>query len=200
MQQLRQQQAALSQQNAPQVIEHLPTPIAKTVFGRELHFRLSGGRISYVPFDEFVEMLKKDAQNKIELLRSAPSFTESVGPIGDYQMRYVMKRSQRAVETPAGKAVQELAELDYFELIPLQDAIGEPIEVALAEGSDFLGRIRHEDPRATTVTVWVYADGFDQYRSLKQRLTDLGYLSAARPLPPNQLIGGSPSGRRSAAQ
>ena len=33
----------------PTVIEHLPTPLAKTVFGKEVHFRLLGGRVSLRP-------------------------------------------------------------------------------------------------------------------------------------------------------
>lgn len=40
-----------------QVIEHLPTPMAKTVFGKELHFRLMAGRLTYVPWDALVECL-----------------------------------------------------------------------------------------------------------------------------------------------
>ena len=52
--------AALNAAVPTGVIEHLPTPMAKTVFGKEVHFRLSGGRISYVPWDELVEKLKAD--------------------------------------------------------------------------------------------------------------------------------------------
>ena len=49
------------QQMKPEVhvIEHMPTPMAKTVFGKEMHFRLENGSISYVPFDELVDRMQR---------------------------------------------------------------------------------------------------------------------------------------------
>jgi hypothetical protein len=45
-----------------------------------------------------------------------------------------------------------------------------------------------------------YPESFGDFRTLKKALFDLGYTTAARPLPPGILIGGSPNGSRSAAQ
>jgi hypothetical protein len=51
LEQLDQAQSA-TQHQPPEVIEHLPTPMARTVFGTELHFRLLGGRLAFVPWTE----------------------------------------------------------------------------------------------------------------------------------------------------
>ena len=44
--------------NRPTIIQHLPTPMAKTVFGRELHFRLGESRLTFVPWDELIKELR----------------------------------------------------------------------------------------------------------------------------------------------
>jgi hypothetical protein len=51
--------ATLNVPETPGIIEHLPTPLAKTVFGKELHLRLVDGKIAYVPFNEFAARLKE---------------------------------------------------------------------------------------------------------------------------------------------
>ena len=55
-------------------------------------------------------------------------------------------------------------------------------------------------PQSTTITIWVYPDSFGYFHDLKHVLYDEGYLTAARPMPDGQAIGGSPRGTRSAAQ
>jgi hypothetical protein len=184
----------------PAVIEHLPTPMAKTVFGKELHFRLSEGRLTYVPWDELVAALQREAPRKAWRLKDEPSFTETLGPIGGFWMRYTLKRVEHTTPTRTGIAVQQRVELDRFVLVPVVDTLGEPLEDALRSGSDFDSLIRSHKPAETTVTVWVYPDSYAQFRAIKHALFQRGYLTASRPLPEGQPIGGSPNGTRSAAQ
>ena len=92
-------------ENAPpsvEVIEHLPTPMAKTVFGKEIHFRLGGGRVTYVPWDELVEQLKREAPHKVWRLKDATQFTETLGPIGGFWMKYTLKRTEHTLPTTHG--------------------------------------------------------------------------------------------------
>ena len=61
------------------IIEHLPTPMAKTVFGKEIHFQLLGGKITYVPWDELVAKLQDEARQKMWRLKDAAEITETIG-------------------------------------------------------------------------------------------------------------------------
>jgi hypothetical protein len=91
-------------------------------------------------------------------------------------------------------------QLVRWELIPVTSELGEPVDQALAADADLKQRLQRSSPDATTVTVWTYPDSFGNFRTLKEALFELGYATAARPLPNGILIGGSPSGSRSAAQ
>ena len=185
---------------AQNVIEHLPTPMAKTVFGTELHFRLLQGRLVIIPWEELVAKLKEDAPHNVWKLKEATSITESLGPIGGFRMKYTLRRVQHVAPANGGVAVQQRIELDRFILVPVQDDLGEPLEQALRGGSEFQETLARFDPNRTTVTVWVYPDSFNQFRALKAELFRRGYLTAGRPIPEGHPIGGSPDGSRSAAQ
>ena len=189
----------LAKQAPPKgIIEHLPTPMAKTVFGKEIHMRLAGNRLAIVPWDALVEQLKADAPRKIWRLRETESFTETLGPIDNFWMRYTMKRTE--VPLPGRTGTQQRAELDRFILGPVDESVGEPVEQVFAEQSEFATLIRSLDPNRATITIWVYPDSFQHYRSFKKYLFDRGFLAAARPLPEGHPIGGSPDGSRSAAE
>ena len=189
----------LAKQAPPKgIIEHLPTPMAKTVFGKEHHLRPAGNRLSIVPWDALVEQLKADAPKKIWRLRETESFTESLGPIDNFWMRYTMKRTE--VTLPGRGAVQQRAELDRFVLGPIDESVGEPVEQVFRDQSEFATLIRSLDPNRATITIWVYPDSFQHYRAFKKYLFDRGFLTAARPLPEGHPIGGSPDGSRSAAE
>ena len=65
----------------PHVLEHLPTPMARTVFGNEIHFRLLNHRLAYVPWDEVIEEVKHDIRNHLSKLRDNAR-VEALGPRG----------------------------------------------------------------------------------------------------------------------
>lgn len=184
----------------PGVIEHLPTPMAKTVFGHEYHFRLAGGRLTYLPWDDFVERLKADVPQRIHRLKDQSSFTETVGPLDGFVMRYTVKKVERTLQSGGAVSTQQRAELDRFVIEPVAEPIGEPLERALQPNSDFRDRIDRLEPAKSTITVWVYPDSYHQFRDLKRMLFERGFLAAARPLPEGHPIGASPDGSRSAAQ
>ncbi len=176
--------------NTPQVIKHLPTPMAKTVFGRELHFRLYAGRIAYVPWDELAAKLQEDAPQQIWKLRDAPRVTETIGPIQHFRMTYTLRHSSDG----------RRAELERFVLVPTRNDLGERLEEVGNPSSKFESILSQYDPNRTTITVWVYPDSFEEFRQLKLQLFRRGYAAAGRPLPAGHPIGGSPEGTRSAAQ
>lgn len=182
------------------IIEHLPTPMAKTVFGKEIHFQLSGGKITYVPWDELVEKLQDEARQKMWRLKDASQITETVGPISGFLMRYQLKKTQQTVTTRAGTAVQQRVELDNFVLIPVDESLGEPAAEAFLDGSRMHSILAKNNPDKSTITIWTYPDSFNEFRDLKHELFSRGYLTASRPMPEGVPIGGSPRGTRSAAQ
>lgn len=183
-----------------EVLRHIPTPLAKTVFGKEVHFRLSDGWLTYVPIEELVERFRQEARLKVWKLKDAPRTTESVGPIRGFKMRYTLQRIEQRVPTQAGMAVEQRVELESFTVIPTSDDLGEPLERALQPGSEFLALLNMHVPSETTVTIWIYPDSFVQFRQLREVLLAKGFLTAGRPLPEGQPITGSPDGTRSAAQ
>jgi hypothetical protein len=182
------------------VIEHLPTPMAKTVFGKELHFRLHQGRLAFVPWDEFVERLPAEVRQKVWRLKKQPELAETFGPIGGFWIRYTLKRVVYQHATGMGIAVQRGVELEKFILIPVDEEMGEPLADALESDSQFRAILAANQAEATTITVWTYPDSFDEFRELKRFLFENKYLTASRPLSFDTPIGGSPHGTRSSAQ
>lgn len=184
----------------PGIIEHLPTPMAKTVFGKEIHLRLQAGKIAYVPMSEFVDRLKTDAQRNAWKLKDSDRITEVIGPIDGFRMKYTLHRVEKAVQHQGMAGRASFVELEKFILIPVTDDMGEPLDLALSPGSGTLGLLREFPPDRTTITVWVYPDSFQDFRKLKAEMFKLGYATAGRPLPEGHPIGGSPDGSQSAAQ
>lgn len=170
------------------ILEHLPTPMARTVFHKELHIMLRQRQIIVIPWERLVETLKQQVPLTAQRQASRGKLEDSLGPLGGFLMKYKM------VAVPGG------FELDRFELEPTSSVIAEPLETALQESSRFAMELASRNPRETVVTVWVYPDSFDDYRTLKARLYSEGFLCAARPLPEGVRIGASPHGSRSAAQ
>jgi hypothetical protein len=191
---------AEQQKQSSVVLRHLPTPMAKTVFGKELHFRLHNGRIAYVPFDEMVAMLKEDAQRQVWKLKDAAGIEEQLGPVKGFRMNYRLVRKEFTTPGQFGAVSQTGVELDQFQLHPISDELGEPVRTALKRGSQFQDILAAHRPQSTTITIWVYPESFGMFHDMKHALYDLGYLTAARPMPNGQPIGGSPRGTRSAAQ
>jgi hypothetical protein len=192
--------AAESATDTTDVIEHLPTPMARTVFGQELHFRLQNGRLTYLPWDDLVQKLKDEAGQKLWKLKDATLVHEEAGPVGGFRIRYALKRVEHSMPSKLGPVSQRRIELDHFQLVPTSEDLGEPIEKVWKDGSQLRGILAAHPPKQATITVWVYPDGFEQFRQLKTELFQKGYLTAARPMPAGRLIGGSPQGTRSASQ
>ncbi|RMF39836.1 MAG: hypothetical protein D6753_12900 [Planctomycetota bacterium] len=170
------------------VLEHLPTPMARTVFTREVHLQIKGNRVTLIPWERLVEMLRRQAPLAAGRHAARGEIADTLGPVGGFLMHFHM------VPIPGG------LELDRFELEPLPDAPAETLEEALGTAGRLQIELATRDPAETVVTAWVYPDSFETFRKLKARLFEQGFLTAARPLPWDVRIGASPHGTRSAAQ
>lgn len=197
---VRSKQVLDQQEDQPVVLKHIPTPLAKTVFGRELHFRLQDGRLVYVPMTELVSKLRSEWQEKLWKLKDVPEVTETIEGQQGFRMQYTLARKRIVADTPQGPVQREVMHVAGFELIPTRTDLGEPVASAVSPSGDFYKRVTQHDPEHTTVTVWTYPNSYGDFRRIKEQLFNMGYLTAGRPMPAGHPIGGSPQGSRSAAQ
>ncbi len=184
-----------------QVVESLPTPIASTVHGEELHLRLARGRVAVIPMERLLDQVRQDAEARLWHLKEKSTFTGTVGPVEGFRLRYQFARHSVRSRGPDGNITTgTVARLVRFELLPVEEDLGEPFEQALMPGSALMTAIREAPAGRTTITCWTYSDSFSQFRGLKQELFERGYSTAARPLMPGLRIGASIHGSRSVAQ
>ena len=185
----------------PIVVESYPTPLSRRVSGREAHFQLRGGRIALIPLESLIDRLKQSAQRQKYKLLNLPELTDTVGPLGGFRLRYTLERHDVSPETAmlTGRS-GSYARLRRWTLIPVSSQLGEPVDLALAEGSEFRQAVSKLRPGRTTITIWTYQDSFGSFRRIKRALYLLGFSVAARPLPLGTPIAGSPAGSKSAAE
>jgi hypothetical protein len=185
----------LESQKAPTVVvRHYPTPISRTVSGHEVHFQLAGGKISYVPIDEFVDDVRSDMRSSGVDYGNLEDKVGVVGPRNGFEFRYTM-----AIISERGRGVVGIRAKE-FQIVPVGMQEGETIERAMQPNSQFHRALAMHSPHDTTVTMWTYPDSFATYGQLKEELHRLGFATAGRPLPMGVLIGGSDHGTKSSAQ
>ncbi len=197
----RQREQAEKTADAPVVVESYPTPLSRAVDGPEAHLLIQNGRVVFVPVEPLLDEFQSEAKRQVYKLRDQPELTDTVGPIDGFRLRYTLARHDIAPETAQRTGHGgSYARLERWTLVPSSDELGEPVRLALQEGSDFRRSLAKILPGRTTVTIWVYPDGFEAFREVRKELYRLGYTIAARPLPPGTPISGSPEGSKSAAQ
>ena len=202
LERLRVERSAVEAITAPTVkVESYPTPLSRTVEGRELHFQLKRGRLVYIPLDELIDKFKNTARDKAWKMKDEDEMTDTLGPIQDFRLRYTLERVDLSTEMAMRSGQHgSFIQLARWELLPVSSDLGEPVDLVLAPDSTFHARLAKANPHQWTVTLWIYPDSFDLFRAVRKDLYHAGYSIAARPLPDNVPIGGSPRGSKSAAQ
>jgi hypothetical protein len=170
-----------------------PTPIGRTVNGEEIHFRLAGDRIAYIPLEELFELAKQHTQRNSRSLSEMQSRIETVGPTQGFALDYVIEAK---IDQARGQVLVRSRE---WVVRPAEPLVGEPVAEALAGASRFRRALSGVKPD-TTVTLWCYPDSFGGYRKIREELHRLGIPTAARPLPDGAPIGGSTDGSKSVVQ
>ncbi|MFN7292724.1 MAG: hypothetical protein ACK5T6_19240, partial [Pirellula sp.] len=105
----------------PIVLHHLPTPMAKTVFGHEIHVMMTENKVSVIPWNELVDSLKREARGAVERNTQRDRFTNELGPIGGFTMKYTLKSQTGMMSDGARTAMGRMVELDRFVLTPEPD-------------------------------------------------------------------------------
>lgn len=171
-----------------------PTPIGRTVNGEEIHFRLAGGRIAYVPLEELFELAKANTRrNYSGSVSELAAKIVTVGPTQGFSLDYVIEAK---VDPSRGQVLIRSRE---WVVRPAEAAVGETVAEALGSSSRFRRALAGVKPD-TTVTLWCYPDSFEGYRAVRAELYRLGVPTAGRPLPEGAPIGGSTEGSKSVAQ
>jgi len=178
----------------PQAVQitSYPTPIGKTVDDNEAHLQLKGGRLAVLPMDMLVSRLRSILRSSVSRMGSSNEFVDTIGPIEGFRMRYVIERRDVAQGS--------VYELSFVEFLPITSQLGEPVDDALRDGSEFRAALARMSPDTYTITIWTYPDSFTDYARLKKELYEMGYAVASRPLPHGMAIGASPKGSKSSAQ
>jgi len=186
---------------APKVLQHRLAPLARAVSTKEVHFRLSGGRVSIVPIDALVESLQASLQRQRDFIMSRDRYASTVGPIDGYRMEYAIQRHKGGNISDELKYGQTMIRMvvSGWVIRPDGEVTGETAEEALRPGSKFQQAVRDGGSLAT-LTFWIYPDSFDLYRQLQDYAYQRDLNVAARPLPEGVPIAGSPSGSKSMAQ
>lgn len=189
-----------AQDTGPRKIDHLPTPIARTVFTDEVHFRLIRGRLAPVPLEELIDEMKNEWRAQANQLKYSNETVEIVGPIEGFRLQYKLQLVSKTIVSEYSQQIRQEPEFAGFVLVPISDELGTSLEEALQPNSWLDARIKRLDPEETTITVWVYPDSYREFAELKKHLYERGFLTAGWPLPEGMLISGGPNGFRSNAQ
>ena len=162
-------------------IAHLPTPMAKTVFGKEVYFRLKNDRLSVIPFDRLADEIGRDFRRTSSSLREGVS-DAAVGPVRGYVARYVLNRSNELVRDGNQIARMTRARVVVASFEPLREPHGTPINEVLANDDWLDVELNGHPPETTTVTVAVYPDSYGSFRKLREKIYAKGFATAARPI------------------
>ena len=122
---------------------------------------------------------------------------ETVGPLDGYRLQYQLTAAENG---PAGARQGRTITFDRFRVIPQANQTSETVTAALTEGSRFRSILSRHEPRRTTVSIWLYPDGFADHRTLKNWLHENGYQIASWPLEHGRHIAGGPNGFKTSAQ
>jgi hypothetical protein len=123
------------------------------------------------------------------------------GPVGDFSIRYQVVPVGLGLASRYGPATLDAEySLAGYEIVPLRSRRGEDVRAMMEPASQFGRAVNQLDPQRDTITLWVYPDSFEVFRQVRDMLHERGFMVAARPLPDDMPIRGSPSGSISAAQ
>ncbi len=190
--------------SAPEVeeIECVPTPLAKEVDVPSIHLRLREGLVSIVPVEQLREEFLFHAEEIRRRLRSNSKVVETFGPIDGYRAKFtfIKRRAAGSLGGPIAGQLRENVLETYIEFLPTSDDIGQNVERALMPGSALYEYLQSQRRESPPVDVWLYTDSFNEFRPLKRALWEMGFSLATRPLRPQDTIGASPYGSKSAAQ
>lgn len=198
----QEQLSLLSAPEEVQEIECVPTPLAKTVSGDEIHVRLRRGQLAVVPVRALLEEVEHRGGSYMRGgLAQRDEATDTYGPIDGFRMRFSVERRVEAQPAGAMPGTPQRAMLVFQGVfLPTNDNIGVALDQALLPTSPFSQALRARKSAVGAVTAWVYPDSYAELRVLKKAMWEAGVPLAVRPLPHDHPITFSTLGSQAAAQ
>ena len=144
--------------------------------------------------------MKSQWQAEAEAMRNLDQTIKTVGPIDGFRMQYQLAARDVKRQTEFGPVTGRSVSFERFRIIPQPGLQGESVTAALAAGSQFRQILSRHEPRKTTVSVWLYPDGFSDHHQVKTWLYENGYQMASWPLKFGRQISGGPNGFKTSAQ
>ena len=186
----RQQVALMSREPNTEEIECQPTPMAKTVTGKEVHVLLSDDHVAVVPFDELIELMKTDAQANVWRLKQQAELERTIGP--DQRISPALLLRERRHRRP--QRCRYVHDWQRVPLLTLLHAARFNASRRACSGSNhgqlgILPACAASPPEGTTITIWTYPGNYERLRELKRAIRQVGFQIAVRPLPKGMPIG-----------
>jgi hypothetical protein len=183
---------------------HYRTPVSKVVQGDEYHFELKEGRVAFVDVFGLLAEFSTHRDDIERQLQSSWQVTGKLGPIGAFQMLFVVERERGLIDSLGGDRPGTDHGFRYglasWQIQPAALDRGESVAEALSPGSAFREIADRLDAEQAAVTFWVYPDSFAAFRQLRDYLYKREITVAARPLPDGLPIASSRKGTASRGQ
>ncbi|HYO23867.1 MAG TPA: hypothetical protein VEQ85_02870 [Lacipirellulaceae bacterium] len=183
-------------------IESVPTPLAKTVTGDEIHVRLRHGQLAVVPVEALLDEVERRGGSYLRGgLAQRDEATDTYGPVDGFRLRLSVQRfEEEPIPGAPVNAPRRSAMVLQGVFVPTAEDVGVAVEQALLPSSAFSAALRSRKSAVGAVTVWTYPDSYGELRLLKKAMWEAGVPLAVRPLAEGQPIIFSTLGSKSAAQ
>jgi hypothetical protein len=181
------------------------TPVSEPVHSEEIMFECRNGRVAFIDVQTLLDQMKRGLETKSQLLRRQWQVHDVAGPVGPFQMTYLLERERGPFEgvlaaTGPDPNTSFRYGISTWQIEPVTRSYGETTAEALKPDSDFRQVVDHLDGRETAVTFWVYPDSFAVFRQVRDYLYDRDIMVAGRPLPNGVPITSSRQGSVSRGQ
>jgi hypothetical protein len=166
------------------------TPVSHPLQSEELLFECHRGRVALIDIGGFMDDIQRALRGQAgDLLRNTGQYSGVTEPYGPFRLRYRL----------AVRGAESKVECSW-EVEPVEQNRGEPLEIALAAGSEFRRVIDSLEPSQTAVTLCVYPDSFALYRQLRDYAQERDIVVAGRALPEGAPIAANRHGTASRGQ
>jgi hypothetical protein len=166
------------------------TPVSHVLQWEGMEFECRYGRVAFIDMAGFRQEIERTLREEGgKTLTETRHYENVTQPIGAFRMRYKLELDPVSSQ-----------ELFRGEVEPITQERGEPLEKALAPGSEFRRLIDSVEPTSTAVTLWVYTDSFPLYRKLRDYMHERDIEVAGRPAPEGDGMSYSSLGTRSRGQ
>jgi len=183
-------------------VESVPTPLARTVTGDEIHVRLRGRRLAVIPVDALLAELRGSSVDYLRTrLSSGGEGVDVFGPIDEFRMRLSLQVEVETLPgaspltTPPRRSLVQAAEF-----LPTRSDVGIAVEQALLPGAPLMQALRARRANHPAVVLWTYPDSFGDIRTIKRAMWEQDVPLAVRPLEADSIITFSTRGSKAQAQ